>query len=336
MWRNIIFIAALVPVLLGAQSRPAVNQDQPTFSVAVDLIKVPISIFDEQGALIRDIRRDDFRVYEDGVEQQIRSFGIDRNPLSAVLLLDTSATVGKEMKEIKEAAEEFADALSREDRVSVITFDDQPELRLDWTNDMGQVRKAVRKIRPGMRTALYDAMYMAAAEQLRYEEGRKAIILLTDCLNNQSLVSFEDAAKSVVQSQASLYVVSKTVIVRESARRQRRVQMLTGIYRRLFGDADYIEEFFQKREAEMVGLAEKTGGRCMFPLKYTDIPGLYAEVAAELKSRYYLTYVSNQHKEPDTYHRILVEYLPPHSKLVARNGYFHDPKYLVRRRSGVR
>jgi VWFA-related protein len=328
MRRLLLFL----PFLLPATSEVIPQQDGPAFSVSVNLIKVPFSVFDAGGSLVSDLRREDFNIYEDGVRQDIRSFGIDRNPVSVVLVLDTSATVEKELKKITEAAEGFASALSKDDRISIIAFSDDVRVVQDWTDDDRKIRKALRKLEPGLRTALYDAMFAAANDQLRGIDGRKAIILLTDCLNNQSTLGFRDAAQSVVQSQASLYVVSKTVMVRQAAYKQRRVVMLADIYKKMFGDDNYVEEFFRKRESEMTDLSEKTGGRCFFPSDYDQIQGIYNEVARELKSKYYLTYVSNQPKSPDSYHEIVLEYLPPASKLVFRRGYYHEPRPIHKRR----
>ncbi|PYU90523.1 MAG: hypothetical protein DMG08_17645 [Acidobacteria bacterium] len=329
------FLAALIfLVAIGAPVYPqsAGNQGLTSFSVSVNLIKVPLSVFDEDGNMVQSLRREDFRLYENGVPQQIRSFGLDRNPVSVVLVVDTSGTVEKELKKIKEAAESLAFALSPEDRISIVSFSDDVQVDLDWTDNKKLVRKALRKVEPGLRTALYDAMFVAANDQLKAIEGRKAIILLTDCLNNQSSVGFRDASLAVIQSQASLYVVAKTAIVREEARRQRRVVMLSDIYKKMFGNDNYIDEFFSKREAEMTDVAEKTGGRAFFPLDYDHIKDVYADVARELKSKYYLTYVSNQAKQPNSYHRISLEYLPPFSKLIYRQGYYYEPSPIHKRR----
>jgi Ca-activated chloride channel homolog len=316
----------LLSVLTGrAQQQKQAQDSPPTFSVTVNLVKVPFSVFDERGGMVQNLRPEDFQLYEDSVPQKIRSFGLEINPVSVVLLLDTSATVKQELKQIKKAAEEFANALSRDDRISIVTFADEVNLLLDWTGNTSLARKSLRKVKPGLRTALYDAMYAAAQDMLRDVEGRKAIILLTDCLNNQSSLGFHDAALSIVESQAALYVVSKTMMVRAEAKKERRVVMLSDIFKRMFGDADYIEEFFQKREAEMKDLAEKTGGRCFFPVDYDQIKDVYGEVARELKSKYYLTYVSNQNKAPNSYHRIAIDYLPSYGKLTHRQGYFYEP-----------
>jgi Ca-activated chloride channel homolog len=326
MWRKVLVIALLAGAF-AMQSRSIAQQNSPSFSVSVNLVKVPISIFDERGNLAGNLRREDFRIWEDQVPQEIRSFGVDSNPVSIVLVLDTSTSEKSELKKIRESAEEFAGALSREDRISLLTFDDEVHRELDWTNSQKIVRKALGKIHIGLRTALYDAMYLAASEQLKGVDGRKAIILLTDCLNNQSLVDFKNASLAITQSQASLYVVSKTVIAREEAKHERRVRMLTDIYKRLFGnDDDYIDEFFKKREAEMTALAEETGGRCFFPADYDHIKNVYAEVARELKSKYFLTYISSQQLPPDSFHRISIEYLAPATKILYRKSYYYQPR----------
>jgi len=319
---------AILAGLLAVQGRPAVQDSQsPSFSISVNLVKVPISVFDDVGNMVASLHREDFRIWEDQAPQEIRSFGLDINPVSVVLLLDTSNTEKAELKKIKEAAEEFADALSPEDRISLITFDDEVYRSLEWTDSIKKLRKALGKIKPGLRTALYDAMYTAANDQLKGIDGRKAIILLTDCLNNESSLDFKDAELAIIQSQASLYVVSKTAMVREDARNQRRVVILTDIYKRLFGsDENYIDEFFKKREDEMTGLAERTGGRCFFPTDYDQIKHIYGEVARELKSKYYLTYVSNQKLLPNSYHNISIEYLEPASRLIYRKGYYYQPR----------
>jgi Ca-activated chloride channel homolog len=325
-------ILSILIILLAAQSRPAIqDSNTPIISVSVNLVKVPVSIFDGEGNLVSNLRSEDFRVWEDQVPQQIRSFGVDRNPVSVVLLLDTSSSSKTELKSIKEAAEDFADALSQDDRISIVGFGDEVYRALDWTDNMKKVRKALRRLRSGGRTALYDAMYYAANDQLGEIDGRKAIILLTDCLNNESSVSFYEASRTVVQSQASLYVVSKTDLVMEQARKERRVRMIADMLKRLYGDdEDFIGEYFKKRETEMTDLSEKTGGRCFFPTDYNRLSNIYVAVARELKSKYYLTYVSNQKLEPNSYHRISIEYMEPTSKIIYRRGYYYLPQPIFR------
>jgi hypothetical protein len=115
-------------------------------------------------------------------------------------------------------------------------------------------------------------------------------------------------------------------MVREQAKRERRVVMLNDIYKKLFGDGNYVDEYFSKLEKEMADLSEKTGGRCFFPSNYNQIKDIYSEVARELKSKYFLTYISNQNLTPNSYHRISIEYLKPSSKTIYRKGYYFKPE----------
>jgi Ca-activated chloride channel family protein len=299
----------------------------PTFSVSTNLVEVPISVFDEHGRMMTDLYWNDFRIREDRVPQQILSFGLDQKPVSIVMLLDTSFSEKKEKHRIRDSARDFTKALSQGDRLSVITFDDEVRLLQDWTDNMKRVRKKLGDLQQGFRTALYDAMYLSASEQLKDVEGRKAIILLTDCLNNESRVSFQEAMKEVIRSQASFYVVSKTAWMREQARQNQRVIILNDIYRKLFGDGtDYIDSFFAKRESEMANLAKDTGGRSFFPEDYDEVKHDYVEIAREMKSMYRLTYISSQTMPPNSYHEITVECLRPHGRMNYRKGYYYKPE----------
>ena len=136
---SMLRVAFALTLLACFSAVPAHTSSQdaqtPTFSVSVNLVKVPISVFDEQGLLVTNLRRENFRIWEDQASQQIRSFGLDTNSVSVVLVLDTSNTGKSELKKIKEAAEEFIGTLSKEDRISLITFDDEVRRILDWTND---------------------------------------------------------------------------------------------------------------------------------------------------------------------------------------------------------
>jgi Ca-activated chloride channel family protein len=327
MWQRTPLLLALICLSLAQVARPAAQSSgSPTFSVSVDLVKVPLSVFDEKGSLTGDLRKEDFRIWEDQAPQEIRSFGVDTNPISVVLLLDASMSEKPELKKLKNAVEEFASVLAPEDRISLITFNDEVYQNLDWTNDQKKIRRALGKIQIGLRTALYDAMYLAASEQLKGIEGRKAVILLTDCIDNQINTSWKDASLAIIQSQASLYVISKTVMMREDAKREPNVVWLGNIYKNLTGDGNYVDEYFEKLEKAMTELAEKTGGRSFFPTDYSQIKDNYSEIARELRSKYFLTYVSNQNLTPNSYHRIAIEYLKPASKVMYRKGYYYKPE----------
>jgi len=328
-----IITTALGVLICAVLLRPAAAQSNESIdgvfrlNVTTNLVNVPVSVFDERGLMAENLRKEDFLLWENQAQQEIRSLNVDTASISALLVLDTSDSSKSDLANIKIAAEIFARKLGKDDRISIITFDENVNLILDWTSDTKQVKKALSKVKTGLRTALYDAMYLAATEQMRGVAGHGAIILLTDCLNNHSRVGFDEVARVISMSQASFYLISKTTFVKEQARQVRRVVIVEDIYKKLFGeDMNYVDEYFDRREKEMTELAEKTGGRGFFPTDYGSITNIYAEIARELKNKYYLTYVSNQELARDSWHRITVEYLRPASEVVYRKGYYYLPE----------
>jgi len=321
----VVLIAAALFYPTAAQSDS--DMGAAHFSIDTNLVKVPVSVFNERGLMTENLHKEDFRLWENQAPQEIRSLSVDSNAISVLLVLDTSPSSKSELAKMKNAAETFAGRLGKGDRISIITFDENVRLILDWTSDTKRVKRALSGVKSGLRTALYDAMYLAASEQMRGVEGQSAIILLTDCLNNHSRIGFEEASRAVAKSKASFYLISKTTMVRELARQQRRVVIVEDIYRKMFSEEmNYVDEFFNKREKEMTDLAEITGGRVFFPTDYNSISNVYTEIARELKNKYYLTYVSDQDPAPDSWSRIAVEYLRPASEVMYRRGYYHLPE----------
>jgi len=297
------------------------------FSVTTNLVTVPVSVFNEQGLVTVNLRKEDFRLWENQKPHEIRSFGVDGGSISVLLVLDTSPTSKSDLSKLKSAAANFAGKLDKGDRVSIITFDENVNLVLDWTSDTKQVKKALSNVKTGLLTALYDAMYLAANEQLRNIDGKKAIILFTDCLNNHSRVNFTEASRAIVKSQASFYLISKTAFVKEESRQHWKVAILEDVYAQVFGEEwDSVGEFFDNREKEMKDLAEQTGGRVFFPHDYNSVRNVYSEIVRELKNKYYLTYYSTNDTAPDSWRRISVEYLRPASEVLYRKGYYYLPE----------
>jgi len=328
--KKILSIALFALLGWAVSLYPAVAQSSEGaahFSVFTNLVKVPVSVFDERGLITNSLRKEDFRLWENQTQQEIRSLEVDVTSISVLLVLDTSPSSKSELAKMKSAAETFAGRLGKGDRISVITFDENVNLILDWTSDTRQVKRALSRVKAGLRTALYDAMYLAAYEQMRGIDGPKAIILLTDCINNHSRVNFEEAARAITESQATFYLISKTSMVREEAKQVRRVVIVEDIYKKMFGEElNYVDDYFNQREKEMTDLANRTGGRVFFPTDYNAIRGVYTEIARELKNKYYLTYISNQDLAHDSWHRISIEYLGSASEIIYRRGYYYLPE----------
>src|SRR5262245_28593289 len=145
------------------------------------LVTVPVSVLDRQGRFVPDLRREDFRVFENGIEQRIAYFEPTEKPFTVALLLDTSGSTRFQLWQIKEAAIAFAKQLRPQDRVLVVTFNEQVLLLTEATNDLNVVSAVIEQnANSGDSTRLYDAVSLVINERLNKIRGRKAIVLFTD------------------------------------------------------------------------------------------------------------------------------------------------------------
>lgn len=190
------------PVLGGAnrtpgsqtsERQPATTQDGPEEVDAGDVIKVdttlvtlPVSVMDRDGRYIPNLKKEDFRLWEEGVEQNVAFFSTVDKPFAVVLMIDTSGSTRFRLEDIQEAAITFVNQLRSDDRVMVVSFDDDIRELSEFTNDRGRLRDAIRQTRTGNGTKLYDAVDMVINRKLNQISGRKAIVLFTDGVDTTS------------------------------------------------------------------------------------------------------------------------------------------------------
>lgn len=167
-----------------AETLPA--EDGEVMKVETDLVTIPVSVFDRNGLYIPGLTKADFRVFEDGEEQEIAYFGTSEKPFTVVLLLDTSNSTEFKIEDIRNAAIAFVDQLKLQDRVMVIEFDANVELLTEPTSDRQAIYKAIRRADFGGGTSLYDAVRYTLAKKLNRIEGRKAVVLFTDGVDTLS------------------------------------------------------------------------------------------------------------------------------------------------------
>ncbi len=279
------------PLLLTLLLLQPPLQETASFRVAANYVKVPVSVFDERGKLLLDLDRENFSVLDDGEATVIVNFVRLFAPVNVLLLLDASGSLKEEREEIRDSALHFSRSFGRDDRISIVSFSDDTVLLSPWTNRIGRLRKGLRKLKGGYRTAIYDALAETIEGHLRQVQGRKVIILLTDGLDNESVTPYEQILSRLIESQITLYIVSRTRLVDDKVRDSERVSFLNQVMRNvLHDDGDFVEDYFKEKETSMVNLAESTGGRVLFPEVLEELAHTYAQVARELKHQYLLTF----------------------------------------------
>src|SRR6185369_7281644 len=150
------------------------------------LVTVPVSVLDRYGRYVPLLRRDQFRILENGVEQKIAYFATTDSPFSVVLLIDTSGSTQFRLEDIQQAAIDFVDKLKSNDSVMVMSFDDRINVQCKATTNRDEIYKAIRRTRTGGGTRLYDAVDDILKKQLATIPGRKAIVLFTDGVDTTS------------------------------------------------------------------------------------------------------------------------------------------------------
>jgi VWFA-related protein len=191
------------------QSNDPVEVDESeVVSVNTTLVTLPVSVMDRAGKYIPDLRKEDFRVYENGVEQQVAYFATTEKPFTVALVIDTSGSTRYRMEEMQDAAIAFVDQLRADDRVLVVSFDDDVRVLAEPTSDHQLLRNAIRRARRGEGTRLYDAVDFVIHQRLDRIEGRKAIVLFTDGVDTTSKrASYQSTVRDAEEADALIYSV---------------------------------------------------------------------------------------------------------------------------------
>lgn len=318
------------PTPTPKQTDEEVDPDD-VISVNTTEVLLPVTVRDSAGILVSNLTRKDFRVFEDGVEQSLSDLSLRQVPVDVALIVDASSSVASNLDDFRNAAEGFAKHLATDDRVSLIQFDDRVVLLQDWTGSLVQLRRALRRIVPGMFTRFHDAMLLASRDQPPRRNARHAIIVLTDGIDSGRGTTFEAALRAALQSQTTVYVVSNTEI--ERARKQEELNALLSA-------TDSAVKFNQIRiddlrmglaaltdsERNLEQLTSATGGRLYRPGTFNDLERTYAEVADELRHQYTLYYSPLNTKRNGQFRRVRVQTTTSSHQVTARIGYYAPKK----------
>ena len=311
--------------------------------VSTSLVTVPVSVLDRQGRFIANLQREDFRVFENGVEQSIAYFEPAEKPFTVALLLDTSASTHFHLSEIREAAIAFAKQLRPQDRVLVVSFNDEVLLLTEVTNDQNIIEAVIEEnANTGSSTRLYDAVDLTIKEQLNKIRGRKAVVLFTDGVDTSSkLASYQSTLREVEELDALIYPIqydtsdylqgmqgagngSVTIVTRRSgpfgtstSQQTYNVPVNGGVPLPGTTKADY-----DRAGKYLHALADKTGGRLYQANDTTQLAEAFTRIAEELRRQYSLGYYpKTDNIEGSERRQIKVRVRQPNLAVKARDSY---------------
>lgn len=316
---NVAQKSPTAPVLTGTkETTPTVDDTEGVVKVETNLVTIPVSVFDRHGLYVPNLKKEDFKIFEDGKEQQIEYFGTSEKPFTVVLLIDTSPSTEYEIDEIRQAATAFVDQLKPQDKVMVIEFDGNVHVLTEATGDRPTIYKAIKKADFGGGTALYDAVSFSLQKRLNTISGRKAIVLFTDGVDTQSSKANYDTTLSLAEESDSLiFPIYYNTFEKTRADADIWGPPPPGTTAREYAvGKKYLEE-----------LASYTGGRVFRP---EATPGgltrAFEGIAEELRRQYNIGYIPSEDGKPGQRKQIKVRVGRPNLVLRARDSYIVGAK----------
>jgi Ca-activated chloride channel family protein len=285
--------------LLTIASLVAQQDENFKLNVDVDLTELHVTVTDDRDRPIGNLTKDDFRVFEDLTEQKISLFRHEDVPVSLGLVIDNSRSIEPRKKRLDTAAISFIQRGNPDDETFIVHFDDKARLTLDFTDNIRDLERALARTRPFGQTAIYDALILASEHMAQAKNSKKAILLITDGIDNSSRFSLEDAIEAARRSRVAIYTV--------------------GLLSAVEG---------QKAEETLTRLAETSGGRAFFPEDVEPARRSMERVARDLREQYLLGYFSSSPRN-GAWRSIRLEVKPPlnspaATRLVSsyRRGYY--------------
>lgn len=273
-----------------------------SLKVNVPLVNVDVLVTTKSGQFIPGLKKDNFRIIEDGVPQTVTQFSQTPAPITAVLLVEFASTNYVFMIEALRASYAFANTLKKDDWVAVTYYDMQPHILVDFTQDKKAVYGALNQLRmPGFaETNLFDSLY-DTIDRLDRVEGKKYIILVTTGIDTFSKLTLDKIMKKIKDTKdITIYPVSVGFIVREYCEvHQCGYTHGMGIP---VGHMDYLQG-----DNEMRTFAAMTGGRAYFPRFQGELPELFGEISNDIRNQYSLAYSPTNTKLDGTYRKLKVQ-----------------------------
>ena len=267
---------------------------QPAFRAATRVVVVHATVRNSRGELVTTLDRGAFTVYEDGKRQPISIFRRDDIPVSLGLLIDNSGSMGTLRTKVEAAALALARASNPQDEIFVLNFNDKTRIDVPFTSDVRVLEAGIRRVDSIGGTALRDALDMAQTYVSEHgTRDRKVLLVITDGIDNASVVTREQIAKQAEQRDTVVFAIG------------------------LFGD----EERTKRGRHELDQLAERTGGAAFYPASIDDIGPVALEIARQIRSQYTIAYAPANQALDGSYRKIRVTVTGSGLSVRTRAGY---------------
>ncbi len=305
-------------------------QDDDVIKVDSSLVRLNVGVADTKGQPIKNLSKENFTVYEDGVKQDILSFEPTVAPFSVVMILDMSGSTLGFRETIRQSAFRFVDALAPEDRVAVIEFYDKVNLRNDFTTDRKKIGNSIIAANGRGKTQLYKALNVALEKLAGEGKRRKAIIVLTDGVDTAVRDKDRNFLEKVKEPEIATALKPETSEILNSVLNRADAQGVT-VYPLALPTGDPFKladptpiqiAMFAAARSRLQILAARTGGTLNTINRLEEMGRLYAAVAADLRALYTVEYQPSNAKRDGKWREIKIEVNNPELISRTRQGYF--------------
>ena len=281
------------------------QQQEDTVILHTDLVLLDVTVVDPSNKPVMDLRKEEFGVTEDKVPQKIEFFSREQVPVSLVFAIDTSGSMRPKIDTVVKASTNLVKESRAGDEMAVIEFKDQPELLEEFTNDVNDVIDTLNGLVASRQTAMLDALYLAA--DYASKEGknrRKAVLLVTDGLDNDSYYKFNEVVNHLREIDVQIYLIGFISDLERDS----------GLFKKSAKD---------KAEGLLNKLAEETGGKAFFPKELSEVHAIAQQISTDLRTQYAIGYYPTNNKKDGTFRAVRVQVNSSSRRLIARtrNGY---------------
>ena len=311
--------------------------------VDTDVVTVPVRVLDRKGRFVAGLAKDNFKIFEDGVEREVAYFSGEQEPFTVALVLDMSYSTKFQIAEIQNAAISFIGQLGPRDKVMVVSFDQNVHILTEPTSDRDQIYRAIRSTKIATGTSLYEALDIVMNTRLNRIKGRKAIILFTDGVDTTSTRSNDlQNLSDAMELDALIYPIrydtfqdvqrmkDKPVIVNNpppntgpfpgSKPGTNPIPILLPTIGTP-GGAGTSADDYRRAEEYLDQLAVRTGGRAYLADSFGNLSSAYSKIAGELREYYSLGFYPPEGAEPGKLRRLKVKVDRPELAVRSRDSY---------------
>jgi VWFA-related protein len=290
---------------------PKKVEGMPDYSIKVNVPLVNVDVLvtaKNNGQFIPGLKKENFKIFEDGTPQQITDFNVTKAPITALLLIEFASTNYSFMIQALQASYAFVNTMRKEDWVAIEYYDMQPHVLTDFTQDKAAAFGALNQLRiPGFaETNEFDAVY-DALDRLDRIEGKKYVILVTSGVDTFSKNTLDSITKKIKDTKdVTIFAVSIGWYLREMCEVQHCTGRSHGIASPHISTIDYLQA-----DNELRNFASMTGGRAYFPRFQAEFNEIFQDVGSDIRNQYSITYHPTNSKLDGTYRKLKVQVVGP-------------------------